>query len=241
MMFLPLFLQAVVGVSAAKSGGAITPMMFAMIFSSVMAGQAMQKLGRYKFIAVLGVSVTTVAAILFATMDVNTTYGTVIAFMVVMGAGLGMTMPVFNLAIQNAVDIRQVGVATSSLQFVRALGGSLGGAIFGAVLTNRFGAALTSAVSPEVQATLPPGMMDKLSNPQTLMNPQFQAQMKAGGPELMQKIAPIMAGVKQALASSLHDVFLGAAILVGLGIVFALLLKDAPLRTSNRMPAPTAE
>jgi MFS family permease len=139
-MFIPLFLQAVVGASAIKSGAAMTPLMLSMITSSVLAGQLMTRTQRYKLLALFGVSTVTFALALFAWMDVNTSYGVTVRNMIVLGVGLGCTMPVFNLAVQNAVSPRDVGVATSSLQFLRSMGGSVGGAVFGALLTAQLAA-----------------------------------------------------------------------------------------------------
>src|SRR5690606_8596789 len=102
LLFIPLFLQGVVGVTATKSGTIMTPMMFAMIGSSIVGGQLMTRLGRYKVVALCGVVGTTVGMGLLATLTVNSSYDDVLWRMIVMGAGLGFTMPVFNLAVQNA-------------------------------------------------------------------------------------------------------------------------------------------
>ena len=97
-------------------------------------------------LAVSGVTVTALGMALLVLMDEHTTYNTVLRNMVVMGIGLGMPMPVFNLAVQHAVDPANVRVMTSSLQFLHSIGGSLGAAIFGAVLTNRFSPAFHEAL-----------------------------------------------------------------------------------------------
>ena len=240
LIFIPLFMQGVVGVSATKSGTIMTPMMFAMILASISSGQIMTRSGRYKMVAVVGVIVVTAGLALLATMDVNTSYATVLEYMVVMGVGLGITMPVFNLAVQNAVDIRQVGVATSSLQFLRQMGGSVGGAVFGAIMTNRFTDAFHTALPADVAAQVPPPLLIQFENPQMLMNPHAQEALKSGA--LAPVLQPLLAAVKTALASSLHTVFLGAALVVSLGIVATVLLKDLPLRKTNRMgPPPPSE
>jgi MFS family permease len=122
-------------------------------------------------------------------------YTSVIVAMVVLGVGLGVTLPIFSLAVQNAVPPSQAGMATATIQFVRSLGGSLGAAIFGAVLSNRYA----------------PGL--------------------AAGEDALAR-AP-----KAVLAAALHDVFLVATLLVGLGIIATIRLVDIPLRTSNR-PTP---
>ena len=229
IMFIPLFIQAVVGESATKSGTVMTPMMFAMIAASIASGQIMTRLRRYKVLAVVGVVIVTLGMFLLSTMTVATTYTTVLAYMIVLGIGLGATMPVFNLAVQNAVDIRDVGVATSSLQFLRSMGGSIGAAGFGAVITNRFSGAFRAALPPDVLQATPPEVLARFDNPQVLMNPAATASL-AG--------SPLLDAVKVALASSLHTVFLGATVLAALAIVASLVLKDLPLRTSNRAAPP---
>jgi MFS family permease len=239
MMFIPLFIQGVVGTSATKSGAVVTPMMFSMIASSIVSGQLMTRLGKYKWNAVAGCAVTTVSLFLMATMDVSTSYATVLTYMVVMGVGLGATMPVFNLAVQNAVEHKDVGVSTSSFQFLRSLGGAVGGAVFGAVLTNRFGGAFLQALPDGVAAAMPADELARFSNPQMLMNPATQAQLAQG--EALQRLAPILGAVKQALATSLSTVFLIGAIVTAVGLAFTFLLQDLPLRkTRGGGPPPPA-
>jgi hypothetical protein len=127
------------------------------------------------------------------------------------------------------VDIRQVGVATSSVQFLRTMGGSIGAAIFGAVLSNRFAPALQNALPRGAADALPPGAMATLGNPQTLMNPEVMMRMKANP-----AAAPLLAALKGALAGALHDVFLAAAFLAVGALVIAWMLVDVPLRATNR-------
>jgi hypothetical protein len=166
-------------------------------------------------------------------MDTATTYPTVLRNMMVLGVGLGLTMPIFTLSVQNAVDIRQVGVATSSVQFLRSMGGALGAAIFGAVLSNRFGPALQAALPPDAARALPPGTLATLSNPQALMNPEVISRLSQG--PAASAAAPLLTAMKHALASSLHDVFLAGTLLVAGAIVVTCMLVDVPLRTSNRL------
>ncbi len=234
-IFIPLFIQAVIGTSATKSGAVLTPMMFAMIASSITCGQLMTRTGKYKWFAVAGTAVTTVGLFLLSRMDAHTTYATVFGNMIVMGLGLGLTMPVFNLAVQNAVEHRQVGVATSSVQFMRSLGGSIGAAIFGSVLLNFFAPALHEALPADLAAKLPPEALARFENPQLLMNPEATAQL-AQSP-LAAHLEPILEAVKAALASSLADVFGFGALLVLLSVGLTLFLRDIPLRKTNAVRA----
>jgi EmrB/QacA subfamily drug resistance transporter len=235
LIFIPLFMQGVVGTSATKSGTVMTPMMFAMIASSIIAGQIMTRVGRYKVVAVVGAIVVTTGLALLATMSIDTTYTGVLVRMIVMGIGLGITMPVFNLAAQNAVDPREVGVATSSLQFLRQMGGSVGAAIFGAIMTNRFVAAFHEALPADVAARVPAGALAQFENPQMLMNPEAQSALQSGA--LAPVLAPLLQAVKVALSSSLTTVFVACTVVTSLAIVATVLLKDVPLRKTNRMTA----
>jgi EmrB/QacA subfamily drug resistance transporter len=228
LLFIPLFIQTVIGRSAAESGAVTTPMMFCLIGASMAAGQRLTKVGKYKSIAVFGVSLTTLGMVLLSLMTADTSYTTVLVNMMVLGTGLGMTMPVFNIAVQNAVSYSQLGVATSSLTFLRSIGGSLGASLFGAILSNRYPAALHAAI-PLAAITVPPALLATVENPQALMNPKIAASIPA----------PVARIVQGALASSLHEMFIFGTVIVALSIVFALLLVDIPLRSSNRAaPAP---
>jgi len=233
-LFIPLFIQGVIGKSATQSGAVLTPMMFSLIGASVTAGQIITRRGRYKAIAVAGVGLAATGMLLLAQMDVSTSYTTVLRNMMVMGVGLGLTMPVFMIAVQNAVDVRDLGIATSSIQFLRSMGGALGAAAFGAVLANRFSTALGQALRPEISAMIPPGLRATFQNPQALMNPEVTARIQATGPDALARMAPAFGAVRQALATSLHEVFLCGAFVVLAGVVFAALLVDLPLRQTNR-------
>lgn len=231
-LFIPLFIQSVIGTSATRSGAVLTPMMMTMIAASMTSGQLVSRFGKYRLIAIVGTATMAAGMFLLARMDVSTTYTTVLGNMMVMGAGLGLTMPIFTLSVQNAVDIRQVGVATSSVQFLRTMGGSISAAIFGAVLSNRFAPAFMAALPPDAARALPPGALTTLANPQTLMNPAVMARLNA-----TPAAAPILAALKRALAGSLHDVFLAGTFVVLVAFVVTFMLVDLPLRTTNRTTA----
>ena len=241
ILFIPLFIQGVVGRSATQSGAVMTPMMFALIAASIVAGQVMTRTGRYRIVGIGGVTVTAIGMFLLSRMDTSTTYSAVVTNMVIVGLGLGFTMPVFNLAVQNAVDISQVGVATSSMQFLRSIGGSIGAAAFGAVMTARYSSGLAERLTASMTAGLPSSVTSTLTNPQALMNPQVTARLRSASPEALARIQPLMQAVKGSLSAALHDVFLVATFVTLASLVLALIVVDLPLRTSNRqVPTPEA-
>lgn len=135
VMFLPLFMQLVLGVSATNSGFTLLPLMSGMIVSSFLAGLLVTKTGKYKPIMIVGSVILLVGAAFLTQIDLDTTLFGLGWRMVVMGVGLGPAQSLFTLAIQNAVPFSEMGVATSASQFFRQIGSTIGLAVFGTLLT----------------------------------------------------------------------------------------------------------
>jgi EmrB/QacA subfamily drug resistance transporter len=234
ILFIPLFIQGVIGSSATQSGTMLTPMMIAMIGASMTSGQVISRTGRYKFLALLGLSIMTVGMFLLSQMDANTDYATVVRNMVIVGLGMGPAMPVFTLAAQNAIEMRQIGVVTSLTQFSRSIGSTLGVAVFGSLLTNRFGPSLRSGLPADVTRAIPADQLSQLQNPQVLLNPQaaesLRASLEALGPGGASLYDSVHTAIRLALVTSLHELFLTSAGMAALGVVVVLFLKEIPLR-----------
>lgn len=229
VLFIPLFIQGVIGTSATQSGAVLTPLMLALIVSSTSTGQLIARYGRYRWLAIGGVGLTAAGMLLLSGMRVGTDYLVVVRNMIVVGLGLGTTFPIFTLAIQNAVDQRMVGVATSTMQFFRSMGGALGVAIFGSVLTNSFGSALRAALPAEILAGLTPDRFARLANPQALMSPAGTSGVLRGVADPGPAGDLFLDAIRQALAISLHNVFLlGATLQVLAVFILLVLLRDAP-------------
>ncbi len=137
IVFLPVFLQLAQGRTATNAGLQMVPVMGGILVASTMSGRWISKLGRYRPFPIIGMAVTTLAFVLFATMDRFTPFWQAGAYMAMAGLGIGMVTPVLVLAIQNAVPPEDLGVATSTSTFLRSMGGSFGAAIFGAIQTAR--------------------------------------------------------------------------------------------------------
>jgi EmrB/QacA subfamily drug resistance transporter len=236
ILFIPLFIQAVIGSSATQSGTALTPMMITMIASSIASGQIISRTGRYKLVGLFGLCVMTFGMFLLSGMGPDTDFGTVLRNMVIIGIGMGPTMPVFTLAAQNAVGMGQLGVVTSLTQFARSIGSTLGVAVFGSLLINRFGPAFREALPPQVTAVVPADRLAQFQNPQVLLNPEAADGLRNGlaqlGPQGAQLFDAVFGGIRVALVLSLHDLFLAGAGLTALGVVVVLFLRELPLRTS---------
>ena len=114
------------------------PLTLSLLLTAIIAGQGITRTGRYRPFAIAGAAVGTVGVLLLTRMDPSTSYLVLVRNVAIVGVGLGAAMPVFNLAVQNAVEARVVGVATSMVQFVRSIGGALGIAVFGSVSLRLF-------------------------------------------------------------------------------------------------------
>jgi EmrB/QacA subfamily drug resistance transporter len=136
VIFLPLFMVNVLGVTATRAGLSLIPLSVGTVLGSVFAGQIASRLGRYKGLMVFGSGVLLVAMVLLSTMTVDVPYWRVTLYMVIAGLGVGPGLPLYTLAIQNAIDPGKVGQATSAAQFFRQIGGAVGAAVMGTILAS---------------------------------------------------------------------------------------------------------
>lgn len=245
ILFVPLYIQAVLGTSATQSGTVMMPMTAVMIVSSIVGGQLISRTGHYKIFGLYGMTVMAIGMFLLSGMGPDTDYATVVRNMLIVGMGLGPTMPVFTLSAQNAVSMNQLGVVTSLTQFSRSIGSTLGVAVFGALLTNRFVPAFQTALVDEVREAIPAQQLAQFQNPQVLLNPQAAETMRQAttslGPQGAQIYEGLLAAIRVALVAALHDVFLLGALLAALGAIVAIFMKELPLRKSNATPQPTTQ
>ncbi len=136
VIYLPIYLQGVLGIKATNSGIEVTPLVVTLAISAALIGFVIARVGRYQFIAVIGGLVLVGGAYLLSTMGVSTTQQTVVLFMIVLGVGLGLLQPVMTLAVQNAIPRNRLGAGTGAVTYLRTLGSTLGTAIVGSIVTN---------------------------------------------------------------------------------------------------------
>lgn len=238
IMFLPLYFQGVIGVSATRSGNTMIPMMFAMILTSIVGGQLVNKIGFRKQLTA-GMAFMALGFYLLSTMTVNTTQFTAVIFIIVLGLGMGLVMPTLTIAVQGAFPAEQRGVVTSSSQFFRSIGGTLGVTVLGAVMNSRSIDLLEKGLFPVIKGipqleTGPLGaLMEKAqSNPQTLFNALLNPETIKALPEQLQQV--LLPPLKAALAGSLHTVFLVAMSITIVGMVISLWMGDVTLEKSGK-------
>ncbi len=246
LIYLPFFVQGVEGISPTYSGYVTMPMSLAMVFVSAMTGRMITKTGKYKKFAILGFPIMVAGMLIMAYMD--SVWMAVIA-MIVFGAGLGLGMPVFSLTVQNAVKPNELGVATASSQLFRNMGGTIGVAVMGTIMTtslkNHMQSAAAAAGSsgtanianlasanPKLAASL-----KDLQGPQALLDQPKLKELMASLPADIQPVIQHMVDMlKDSLSSALTTVFLSGTALLVLALVLTFFIREIPLRTSNKMP-----
>jgi MFS family permease len=227
IIYLPLFMQAVMGVTATRSGNLLTPMMLGMVTGTFTSGQATLRLRSYR-VPVLSGSVLAVAGtILFARMNASTHPSDVLLAMVATGFGMGLLIPAYLVAVQNAAPPKHMGAATASSTFFRAIGSTVGVAIFGSLLLTNY--------HHDFKGALPPGMPQEaimaFSNPVLL--PQLRPELEKtfrGYDNGRYLLDSLYAKVGAALLGGIQWIFIISAILMAGLSILNLLLKDVQLR-----------
>ncbi|MGH2674775.1 MAG: MDR family MFS transporter [Actinomycetota bacterium] len=219
IVFLPLFLQAVLGFSATSSGLLLLPLMFGIVTTSVASGRIITRTGRYRWWPVAGMATVTVGLILLSRMDADTSRLEASVAMVVLGLGVGMVMQVLVLAVQNSVEHRDLGVATSATNFFRSIGGTFGTAVFGAIFSSRLATVLASSVPAGGGAGVDPGSLARA--------PDAIAQLPTALHEA------VVGGIAQAIQA----VFLVAIPVAAVGFLLSLALREIPLRDTAHIGA----
>ncbi len=244
IMYLPLFVQGVMGQSATGSGAVLTPMMLGFIVSSILGGQVMSRTGRYKLLALGAFLVAAVGMLLLSQMDVDTTNATVVRNMAITGLGMGVMMSLFTIVVQNAFPFTQLGQVTASLQFFRSIGGTIGIALLGTVMSNHFQTAMNANLPEPLKQAVPPDRLVALQNPQVLLAPQATEQIQqtfaALGPQGQALFEQLMLAIRESLAVAITQLFFISALAMVLAFVATLFLEEIPLRRGHHT-TPVAE
>ncbi|CCK26322.1 transmembrane efflux protein [Streptomyces davaonensis JCM 4913] len=219
--YLPTFLQMVDGASATESGLLMLPMMGGIVGASVVAGQLISHTGRYKIYPVLGGALSVLGMWLLSRLDIDTPRLHYSLWMAVLGAGIGMVMPVLILAVQNSVRPADLGTATSANNYFRQIGGSVGAAIFGTLFADR----LTDALADRLPASAGGGLPDPES-----ITPQAVHALPPG----------LRDAYIQAYADAMPRIFLYLVPVLVLGLLIAFFLKEKPLVSHPTVETETA-
>lgn len=223
IVMIPLYMQVVKGYGATEAGLKLIPLMLGIVSTSIFSGKAISKSGKYKKFPIAGTAIMSFGILAMATLKADTPYWQVAIFAVTVGVGLGLSMQTIVIALQNAVDFKDMGIATSSNTFFRSLGSVFGTAFFGAVLTNRLnhyveaGFADLANKNPEALASFDTGKLAEITSNTTLianLPPQVQST------------------IIDSFVNAFHVVFLVAAPVTLIGFFLALFLRESPLRSN---------
>lgn len=219
--YLPLFLQVVKGATPTGSGLQLLPLMGGLLITSILSGQLITRTGRYKPFPIAGTAVMTVGLYLLSTMSPSSSRVSISLFMFILGLGLGMVMQVLILAVQNAVDYSDLGVATSGATLFRSIGGSLGTAVLGAIFANR----LTS----ELKSVFPAG---SIGSP-----PAHASTGSTVNPQAIAKLPSVLRlGYLHAFTNALSTVFLVASAFAIVAFALSWFIRQLPLRETVASP-----
>lgn len=242
LIYLPFFVQGVEGISPTYSGYVTMPMSIAMVVMSTIIGRKITKSGKYKRYALLGLPIMIAGMLIMAFMN-NVTLA--VLAMIVFGIGLGVGMPIFSLTVQNAVKPTELGVATASSQLFRNLGGTIGIAVMGTIMTSSLSKNMEKAASSGTGFDfdkVDPTLAEQLSafqNPEMLLDQPKLAKLQSELPADVQPIiTQLIDSLRDALSSSLTTVFLSGTAIVAVALILTVFLREIPLRTSNKMSEP---
>ena len=232
VVMLPLYLQLVKGDTATAAGLKLIPFMLGIVSMSILSGKLISKHGHYKRYPIAGLALMTIGILLMSTVSETTTYWQLSLFELCVGAGLGLSMQTIVIALQNAIDFKHMGVATSANTFFRSVGSTIGVAIFGTIYANRLASYLPAALAelktrnPSAVAAATPEKLEQLRNNSEIIS--------TFTPELQQAIV-------HSFVLSFHDVFRAAAPITALGFVVAMFLRETSLRSGESFQAAKEE
>lgn len=261
ILYLTQFNQQVFGASPTEAGLMLLPLVAGIMVSSITSGQIISRTGRYKVFFTAGLAVATLCMIALTQLSPESSYGFEALIMVAMGLGLGVAMPVINLAVQNEFSQMDLGVATSSSQLFRSLGSTIGTAVFGAILTagiasqvvalqetayvrslsaspavSRLGSlddsnTLLNINTPDIKQTITETATEQLSSLPEPARDQAVAQFESSQAEYSDKLT-------HAFSDSLVGVFMASAVLMGIAFVASLFLQERELKTARASDTP---
>jgi len=242
-VYIPLFMQGVLHFSATNAGLVTMPMMVSMVAGSMLGGQIVSRTGKYKVITIGGMAVAAAGMYLMSLMSLHSSQRAGMGDMAVLGFGLGLTIPTLVLAAQNAVPYDMLGVSTSLIQFARSVGGTIGIAIMGSLMTRRLHEELAAGLPADVRQRAPAPLLAAISNPRVLLDSNAMRELHdrgfvpVFGSDADRLFNEVVQSMKEALATSITEVFFISVIIMGAAFLLTFLLRELPLRTSYDVDA----
>ncbi len=212
-VYLPLFFQGVMGMTPTESGLAMLPMVAGMFSMSITSGLLITRTGKYKIFPIIGCVILMAAMFMLSTIHWDTPYWNIAIYAFFFGIGLGLAMMTIVTPVQNAVDFRDMGVTTSTITFLRSLGGAIGVALFGAIMNSRLAQYLVEELGDQLQA-------------------MGSGSLNTNDVHAIQSLPePIKTEVLTAYTHAITDIYLLSIPIIMVALVVVLFLKEIPLRT----------
>ncbi len=252
IVYMPLFLQGVMGRNATSSGAVTTPVSITMVVVSSLSGLIISKLGRYQIVSIVGAVFMCISMFLLTLMTSAVPLWNVIINMVLVGVGLGTLFPILSLATQNSVPREQLGVGTGAVTFLRSMGSTLATAVLGTLVSTTYNQYITDHL-PAVAKRLPAGFRNAVTDQQVLTNLAYREAIVKKANEVAVQSANVPAGpqhndiittithntnallsqifgvVREALAGGIHLAFVSALVLAGVILLLTFFLRDVPM------------
>lgn len=230
IMYIPYFAQGIIGTSATTSGTIIMPMMLGLLFASTSTGTLTSKIGKNKIFVFAAFTFMTIGTGLLSTMSANTPYYKVILYMIILGLGVGINMPIANTNIQNSVPRDQLGSATSTVQFFRNIGSTIGSAVYGTIMLT----SMNRGFSKLDLSNIPDKIQNLLKSPQIITNSDSVKQiMQQVPPQYSSFLSTALEQAKKVLSNSIHQIFLFCMFMAIAGFVLTIFFKDAPVHAKK--------
>jgi EmrB/QacA subfamily drug resistance transporter len=230
LTFMPLFLQGVLGASATSSGLVLSPMMIAVMFSSNGGGYLVQRTGRYRTYVVIGTAIMLGGMFVMSRFSAGTGWPEAIVAMALVGFGIGLVVPVVNLAVQNAFSRQYLGVATASSQFFRQIGGTIGVAVFGTLVVTALGSNIDKNLPAEVSQTAPPALVERIHDSEVLLREEGRNSLEpaflAIGDEGARLFEVTLTAIKTSLADAVADIFLVAFLVAIIAMALSFFIPE---------------
>ncbi len=230
ILFLPLYLQEVRGASASASGLAIMPMTLAFVIGSVAGGQIVSGMGKYKILSLAGLLISALGLVILAYLPEKPGFWIISGSMIIMGLGLGINIPIFNIAVQNSFSPKYIGLLTSAVQFFRNVGGAAGAAILGTLLA----IGITAGTQKMDWGKIPVERRAQISSTHFFTNPMLVKEVRENLPEIAKpEFDSVIQRLIGILGSSVKRNFLAGAFFCIAAFILVLFTKEMPFQTKR--------
>ncbi|MCX7922621.1 MAG: MFS transporter [Clostridia bacterium] len=232
-MFVPLYMQSILGYNATKSGITLVYFMLGLVAASITSGIVMSKTGKYKLLAILGFTISGIGMGLIIGANGQTTYIFEVMYLVIAGIGIGIAVPIFNVTAQNAFSDSKVGTVNSVVQFFKNMGGTIGSTVLGAVMVHSVSIGLSDTVFKRLPTKVTDLILKNINSLDSIHNAlEFKYLLSGSSTETVNSI---LEKLKVILNNSMNSVFITCIVFAVIGVIASIALKEIPLRKNKSL------